>query len=611
MKARFSHGLVVLLVLGACTTAPQPTGSPSTTESPIPGSVESQVYDVLDLSTHPNGAQLRIVRIEVFPDAWVVTGGITNGSAYGLSLDRGVTQLRSEGGQTAVLLEPLPDEPIEPGEELEFTLRFGPLSDPESITLVLNSGGGSSAADPDTSSPTFELGPIPLDAATTRPTLPEPVPTRRSTVSRTGVELQIEGINFIDNRIGVWARISNPGGVEAAIAPTIAPSFLIDDLGNRYPLVLPAGQGALRIPAADAQSGVLSFAGRIHPDASTLSLGINAGSGGDTATQTTAYPQFVIEEIPLEGDNLLAPLPEAIVADTALEHPGGVRVEIGRITFTETAIEAALVLVNDGADQVALASDGTYFLDDLGTGHSLVPPPDNPQLAIGPGTTIEGTLVFAGRAADSATSISLIFNATGSATDPATQKPSLTAGPYPIVRSQSAPQLVEARVFAVGPRSRLSDDVLATSTVDQITQTLNQFGATVVEGGFKLTLPQSILFDSNSSELREDATPALTLIADVLRYFEGDSAIVIGHTDTVGSTSYNQNLAEQRAQSVVDALIGDHGIPADQLTAEGRGEDEPIAPNTTPEGEDNPEGRQLNRRVEIVVLTDRELPPLP
>ena len=101
---------------------------------------------------------------------------------------------------------------------------------------------------------------------------------------------------------------------------------------------------------------------------------------------------------------------------------------------------------------------------------------------------------------------------------------------------------------------------------------------------------------------------SLALIADVLRYFEGDQVIVVGHTDSVGGVAYNQRLSQTRAQSVVDTLVEDHAIAADRLTAEGHGADEPVAPNTTPDGEDNPQGRQANRRVEIIVLTDRALP---
>ena len=163
-------------------------------------------------------------------------------------------------------------------------------------------------------------------------------------------------------------------------------------------------------------------------------------------------------------------------------------------------------------------------------------------------------------------------------------------------------------MFAVGTRSRLVDDLLASSEVEQITQTLTQYGATEVEGGFRLTLPDSVLFDFNSTDLRPDAALALSLIAEVLLYFEGEQVIVIGHTDAIGSASYNQRLSEQRAQSVVDTLVNANGIPAERLSAQGRGADEPIAPNFTPEGQDHPEGRQLNRRVEIVVLTDRDLP---
>ena len=171
-----------------------------------------------------------------------------------------------------------------------------------------------------------------------------------------------------------------------------------------------------------------------------------------------------------------------------------------------------------------------------------------------------------------------------------------------------ASQPIEPRVFAVGTRSRLVDDALASSEVEQITQTLTQFNATPVDGGFRLTLPDSILFDFNSSELRPDAAQSLALIADVLRYFQGDQVIVIGHTDSIGSESYNQRLSQMRAESVVATLVADHAIPSSRLSAEGRGADEPIGPNTTADGEDNPEGRQLNRRVEIVVLTERALP---
>ncbi len=598
------RGAVRVVLATFLVTACTPTTSSSTTTTAVPTTltdtvptVDARAYDVLALATHPNGVQLRVDRIEVLPDAIVVSGGVANGSLFGISINRGVTELRLETGEIAPLLGRMDATPIDPSGDRNFVLSFATLSEPDVVTLIFNSGGGSSPVNPASSSPSFELGPIPLDPDETRAPLPDPVPIRRSTVGATGVELQIEGINYTENRIGVWVRISNPLATETRIAPTVAPSQLVDDLGNRYPLVLPEGEGWISIPAGTAQSGVLSFAGRIHPDAATLSLGLNTGA----RTELTA------EDIPLSGETAGLALPDQLVIGAAVDHPTGVRIQIGRAIFTDTGIQVPLVVTNDRDDTVALAATSTLAVDDLGNRYPLVPLPGNPQLIIDANTTIEATFVFSGRVADVATEISMIFNAGRSADDPGTRQPSFRFGPYPLQRTGPAPEPVTAMVFAIGNRSRLVDDVLASSQVDQITQTLTRFDATEVDGGFRLTLPDSILFDFASAELRPDAAQALTLIADVLRFFEGDSVIVIGHTDSIGSAGANHRLSEQRAQSVVEALE-DLGIRADRLTSEGRGASEPVAPNTTPDGEDNPEGRQRNRRVEIVVLTDRDLP---
>lgn len=611
MPRLLRHGLLLLVVLTACqtpaeTTSTAPGTVTATTE--LEGSAGSRVYEMLALATHPNGTQLRVDRVEFLADSVVVSVSLTNGSPFGISINRGVTELRADTGDVARLIEGLPDQPIPPGTELAFALRFTGLGSPSAVTLMLNSGQGSSLADASTSSPAVALGPIPLDAQVNRPALPDPVPVQRSTAAPSGVDLRIEGINFTENRIGVWVRIANPGQTDASIAPTIAPSLLIDDLDNRYPLVLPERGSSIVIPAGSARSGVLSFSGRIHPDATSLGLGLNAGIGGDTGDQTIIYPRLIAEKILLTGDVAVAPLPNRLEVQGAADHPSGVRVELATIVFSNDGITGDLVVVNGGGAAVALAALPTYLIDDTGDVYPLVAPSNNLRLTLDAGTTIEGTFAFSGRIADSATQIALVFNGGGSTGDPNSQSPSISIGPFVFDRPTVAAQPIEARVFAVSARSRLVEDVLASSEVEQITQTLTQFGATEVEGGFRLTLPDSILFDFNSNELRPDAAQALALIADVLLYFEGDQVIVIGHTDSIGSSSYNQRLSEERAQSVVNALTTTNGIPADRLTAEGRGAAEPIAPNATADGQDNPDGRQANRRVEIVVLTERDLP---
>jgi len=613
-KSRILTRSLLAIVIAACQvpatttttiTADITTIASAATTAPQSG---SQVFEMLALATHPNGVQLRVDRIEVLGDSIVASGSITNGSQYGISLDRGVTELRVDTDEAARLIEGLPPEAIPPGGELALVLRFTHLANPAAVTLILNSGGGSSRSDPSTSSPAIELGPIALESQSTRPALPGSVPLLRTVTAAGGVELQIEGINFTENRIGVWVRIANPGQNDASIAPTIAPSLLVDDLGNRYPIVLPEQQGSIVVPGGSARAGVLSFSGRIHPDATSLGLGLNAGIGGDTTYQSIVYPRLIVEKIPLTGDLALAPLPSPLLVGAVADLPNQVRVELATVVFGDRGVTADLLISNDGAEEVSLAALPTFLADDQGNRYPLVAPNDNPLLILDVGTSVEGNFAFSGRVSDTATQVTLTFNAGGSSSDLNGSTPTVSMGPYLLTRPATSPQAIEARVFAVTVRSWLADDVLASSEVEQITQTLTQFGATEVDGGFRLTLPDSILFDFNSSELRADAAPALSLIADVLRYFEGDPVIVIGHTDSVGSASYNLRLSEERAQSVVAILIADHAIGAERLTAEGRGADEPIAPNAHPDGQDNPEGRQLNRRVEIVVLTERALP---
>ena len=83
-----------------------------------------------------------------------------------------------------------------------------------------------------------------------------------------------------------------------------------------------------------------------------------------------------------------------------------------------------------------------------------------------------------------------------------------------------------------------------------------------------------------------------------MKTIDARNAEVSGHTDAIGSDSYNQTLSENRANSVVDALVK-RGVTT-SLSATGYGESRPVAPNEL-NGKDNPAGRQLNRRVEIFV----------
>ena len=116
--------------------------------------------------------------------------------------------------------------------------------------------------------------------------------------------------------------------------------------------------------------------------------------------------------------------------------------------------------------------------------------------------------------------------------------------------------------------------------------------------GTVLTFQDGVLFDFDRSEVRADAAATLQTVAAVLDEYDVAEAIVSGHTDSIGSDSYNQTLSEDRADAVVDAL--DAAGVSTMLTAEGYGESRPVAANEI-DGVDNPAGRQLNRRVEIFI----------
>ncbi|EJL04983.1 MULTISPECIES: OmpA family protein [Pseudomonas] len=101
-----------------------------------------------------------------------------------------------------------------------------------------------------------------------------------------------------------------------------------------------------------------------------------------------------------------------------------------------------------------------------------------------------------------------------------------------------------------------------------------------------------VLFDFDKSNLTADARSQLDGLVGKLSNADVASIRVVGHTDSVGTDTYNQGLSERRASSVVEYLLT-QGLAPGKLTSEGKGESEPVADNETDEG------RAQNRRVEL------------
>lgn len=107
---------------------------------------------------------------------------------------------------------------------------------------------------------------------------------------------------------------------------------------------------------------------------------------------------------------------------------------------------------------------------------------------------------------------------------------------------------------------------------------------------------QGILFDSGSDRIRPESTPTLKEIGKMLADHPDLRIMIEGHTDNVGDDTSNMSLSERRAAAVKDHLAASYGIDASRLESKGFGESKPVASN------DTAEGRQNNRRVELVKL---------
>lgn len=132
--------------------------------------------------------------------------------------------------------------------------------------------------------------------------------------------------------------------------------------------------------------------------------------------------------------------------------------------------------------------------------------------------------------------------------------------------------------------------------VKSLQSQLNELQAQQTERGLPVTLGD-VLFEFGKSELTSQAGPRLDKLAEFLTQFPNRKLLIEGYTDSVGSDSVNQSLSQRRAESVRQALVS-RGVAADRITTQGYGKQFPVADNGSPEG------RAMNRRVEIVIADE-------
>ena len=129
------------------------------------------------------------------------------------------------------------------------------------------------------------------------------------------------------------------------------------------------------------------------------------------------------------------------------------------------------------------------------------------------------------------------------------------------------------------------------------TETLTTLGFSKVDEGWKLVLPDLVLFDFDKADLKPELRYSIADVAHQLLVVQIRQVRVEGHTDNVGPREYNQDLSLRRSKSVA-AVITAEGFDPANVETKGYGPDRPVSSNATEKG------RSENRRVEIIVLSN-------
>jgi photosystem I P700 chlorophyll a apoprotein A2 len=126
------------------------------------------------------------------------------------------------------------------------------------------------------------------------------------------------------------------------------------------------------------------------------------------------------------------------------------------------------------------------------------------------------------------------------------------------------------------------------------------FDAQETARGVMVVFPATVFFAYDSADLSPEARQRLDVLATIVNHPRALSRriSVEGHADAIGSQGYNLPLSQRRAETVAQELIANQ-TRRERVRSQGFGELYPIAPNTNPDGSDNPAGRAKNRRVEV------------
>lgn len=140
--------------------------------------------------------------------------------------------------------------------------------------------------------------------------------------------------------------------------------------------------------------------------------------------------------------------------------------------------------------------------------------------------------------------------------------------------------------------ARNDADSARAETAD-LQQQITELNAQITDRGLVVTLGD-VLFETGKAQLRGGTPNNLDKLAVFLKHFDTRTVVIEGHTDSVGTDTFNMGLSQSRADSVQAYLVG-QGVAAARISSDGKGEGSPVADN------ESPTGRQQNRRVEVII----------
>lgn len=475
---------------------------------------------------------------------------------------------------------------------------------------------------------------------------PQPVPGETRITHPNGLAIVVRGLAARDDSIVLTATIANPS--ERELRLNRSRSFVLEGAGRAvHHLNPPLGNPELTLPPRSQTAAELVFIGPLAPAARELRLSINQGIGTADNPYDDAPALRATVAVGSQGGTPMA---------GHGTHPAGVSLRVGRVVAGRSSCLASVDATNGNDRTIVLNQAGSLVLsDERGGTAGLKAPTENRELVVPPSTRLDAELVFDCRQLDTAGPLTLHTNrgSAGTTDNPydtlpifalrvqpdaegAAMPTASRASVTPIVRSQLTPEARVAAAPAGIARAAETSPAAATPAqppsapsparapaTEAATSPPSQAGTGVrpprsqsprtaeelqaalraekTDRGLRLVVPSDTLFDATGKTLRGGADQTLENLAALITAEQAREIVVVAHTDGMGDDEDNLALSQERTRAVVGWLKAHVAKPPPRFVEKFHGRTRPVAPNRNAEGEDNPEGRAHNRRIEILI----------